>query len=1198
MQRRTWVHAVGRRVVGGGARSAALATLLTALGLFLALEVPGLATAASPSLSVVQKPGVAPSNSAATGAVPAATSITGVIGLDPNNPAALAAYAQAVVTPSSPMYHHYLAAGQFRARFGPTAATISAVTADLRQSGVTVNSVSANGLLINYTTTAAGAQTAFHTHLGRLRLASGRTAITPTTSVQLPSSIAGDVETVTGLNTVIQPQDTPPVSGATGHAAAAAPAASSSAGQGPSACSAATTDAQTYGGLTDQQIGSAYGVNGLYAKGATGAGQTVDVYELEPFSTADLKTFDTCYFGATKAATMLNNVSITKVDGGVQSGEGSGESILDLDDVSALAPGAKIDVFEAPNTTYGLIDNFNAIVQADNAKIATSSWFSGCETQIDAELPGLEKEENSIFEQAAVQGQTVLEASGDDGSDACAIHGTSPVSPLISEGVEESQPYVMSVGGTTITDATDPPSETVWNDGANFGAGSGGISSVWAAPSWQADSGVPGVNNSAIVKHAEAVSGNSFCGASVCRETPDVSAQADEFTGAVTVYAAEFGGWTTFGGTSSATPLWAAMLADINSTPACVAAGGSGFVLPRLYAIAANPTQYAASFNDVTAGNNDAFNDAGGLFPATAGYDMATGLGSPQVTGPGNTRGLAYYLCASTNPTVPAVSSVSPRALPQAGGTVTITGSDFQTGGTSNVSGLQIGTIDLPQADYSVTGPGTIVAKLPSAATLTGAGTPSTEGAGTYDISVTLFDGQSSVPTTGSRLTYDSAATAVPQVDGVSPSGGANEAGGATVTVYGAGFASGTGTPKVTIGGVPATGVKVLNDSELTAVTPAYSSSTACVTKLDPKTDICQTELQVTTSAGSSTLAKIKPQYEGDLSNDGGSATEAAPAVTEFDYFPTPTITNVTIQGGGLASESGGSVAVITGTGLGYLGIDWVNVGPFQQNSSQDASLLYDSGTEIQVVLPAQAATSTELTEPITVQTLGSLNNPNLVASAPSNAGSVTYAPVPQVTGISVPGSTYTAGPTTGGTDLVINGTGLGDATSVKFTDVGTGEGGTLNASGTTAFTLGSVTPTSVSLSTPADNAGTDQVSVCDVSGCSAPVAENDIYTYYAPGNPVVSSVHPAKGAAGTKVTIDGQNLGYVTGVYFGKVKATTFANVPGLLDSGSTSQITATVPAGTVGAKVNVRVTTLESQATGSGKSAVNPSATFTYTG
>jgi hypothetical protein len=1192
------MHATWNRVARGRGRVGALVAVCVALGLFLAAELPGLATASPPSLTVVQKPGVAPSNSASTGAVPAATSITGVIGLDPNNPAALSAYAQAVVTPSSPMYHHYLAAGQFRTRFGPSAATISAVTSDLKQSGVTVTSVSQNGLLIKYSTTAAQAQSAFHTHLGQLRLASGRTAITPTSSVQLPSSIAGDVQTVTGLNTVIQPQDTPPVTGAAGHPAAAAPAATT-AGDGPSSCSAATTDAQTYGGLTDPQIASAYGVSGLYSAGEDGAGQTIDVYELEPFSTADLKTFDTCYFGASKATTMLHDVSITKVDGGVQSGEGSGESILDMDDVSALAPGAKIDVFEAPDTDYGLIDNFNAIVQDDNAKVATSSWFSGCESQIETELPGLEKEENSIFEQAAVQGQTVLEASGDDGSDACAIHGTSPVSPVISEGVEESQPYVMSVGGTTITDATDPPSETVWNDGAVFGAGSGGISSVWAAPSWQADSGVPGVDNSAVVKHAEAVSGNDFCGAGACRETPDVSAQADEFTGAVTVYAAEFGGWITIGGTSSATPLWAAMLADIDSTPACVASGGIGFVPPKLYAIAADSTEYAASFNDVTSGNNDVFDDAGGLFPATVGYDMATGLGSPQVTGPGDTRGLAYYLCASTDPTIPAVQSVSPQALPQAGGTVTITGSDFRTGATSSVSGVQVGTFDLPQADYSVTGPGTIVAHLPSSTTLAGSGTPSSsEGAGTYDISVTLFDGQSSVPTAGSRLTYDAAATAVPQVDGVSPSGGANEAGGRTFTVYGSGFSAGTGMPKVTIGGIPATGVKVLSDSELTAVTPAYSSGTACATDLNPTTDICQAELQVTTSLGSSAESKIKPEFSGDLADAGGSQTEEAPAATEFDYLPTPTITGVTIQGGGLASEQGGTVAVITGTGLGYLGIDWVNVGPYQQNASQDDSLVYDSATEIQVMLPPESPTTSPLTEPITVQTEGSLNNTDIVASAPSNAGSVTYAPVPQVSGISVPGSSYTAGPTTGGTDLVIDGVGLGDATSVQFTDVGPGEGGVLNASGTTALTLSSVTPTSVALQTPADNAGTDQVSVCDASGCSAPVAENDIFTYYAPGNPVVSSVHPAKGAAGTTVTIDGQNLGYVTGVFFGGVKAKTFANVPALLDSGSTSQITATVPAGTAGAKVNVRVTTLESQATGSGKSAVTPSATFTYTG
>ena len=96
------------------------------------------------------------------------------------------------------------------------------------------------------------------------------------------------------------------------------------------------------------------------------------------------------------------------------------------------------------------------------------------------------------------------------------------------------------------------------------------------------------------------------------------------------------------GGTSSAAPLWAGMLADINASATCATqsatANGVGFASPLLYAVASVPSQYAASFNDITVGNNDIYGlDNGKVFPATKGYDLTTGLGTPELTGPGGT---------------------------------------------------------------------------------------------------------------------------------------------------------------------------------------------------------------------------------------------------------------------------------------------------------------------------------------------------------------------------------------------------------------------------------------------------------------------------------------------------------------------------------------------------------------------------------
>ena len=782
---------------------------------------------------------------------------------------------------------------------------------------------------------------------------------------------------------------------------------------------------------------------------------------------------------------------------------------------------------------------------------------------------------------------------------------------MLSQLDPASQPYVVGVGGTTIDNPTQPAAEHVWNDGIFWGAGGGGISDAWPMPTWQLSSQVPGIHDAATIQAAnDFVAGDlsrpgfAFCltdnpaGAnqSACRQVPDVSAQADEFTGAITVYADQFGGWTTFGGTSSAAPIWAALLAITNESPTCqsnvATADGVGFVNPLLYSVASNPTAYAASFNDITAGNNDPYGYSG-FFPATPGYDMSTGLGSPQLTQPGNAAGLSYYLCtAAASGARPTVTNLTAKiaATSAASTNVTITGSNFESNFTPDVAGIQIGDYALPPSGFTVNSPTSISATFPAAAKVLPPGAP-TNGAGRVQVVVTLTDGESSAPGPGSAFTYVDKAggNTIPAVISVGPYGGL-QAGGNTVRIYGAGFTGATG---VKFGGRAASSFTVLHDWQIQATVPAYvGGTTVCVedgsffgTGENATNDVCQTHVVVSNSHGSSKKSTILPLFEGDFFNAGPAppaGQEATPAPTEYDYFPAPTITSISTDNGpfSLASEYGDSVITLKGTGFNPAALEWVSFGDPTQADSQNFGLITITGTEIQILAPGiQDLTTGTFTVPVTVQTI----------AGQSGSVDATYAGTPDVTGVVVtagPTSGKSAGPDTGGTPIDVTGDGFASQViGVAFVDslspfsIGTQYHFTANSD------------TDLTTTTVPQNPGLVDVLVCTVTSCSAPSSretKEDTLLLYPPGDPNVDSITPAKGPAdgGTKVFITGENLGCVTGVYFGNVPATKVSNAVAFLDCNSTTQVSATAPPGKAGKSVRVRVTTVESDLTGFGPS------------
>ncbi len=1228
----------GRSSKGARARAALCVTLgvLTLSGSVLVAS----ATAGSQAAAVrpIQMAPRIPVGARALGPVQAGAPQSGAVVLAPRDNAALQRFVAEVTDPHSSIFHQYLQPGAFAGRFGPTQATIEAVRSALRSAGLQVTGLSGDGLLMRFTGSAAAVEQAFHTGIESYRLANGALRQATTGPVTVPSAIAGSVTAVLGLNDLVTEQPVGIVrapSSDAGKIAGPKTATFAHPPGSPTACPAASVAAEQLGGLTDDQIANAYGAFGLYGAGDLGAGQHIAIYELEPFLRSDIRTFDTCYFGAAQAMSMISRLHVISVDGGQPTGPGSGEALLDVEDVSALAPDATIDVYEAPGygadgVIYDPVDNYVAMVDADQDQVISTSWGL-CEQAVQQGQPGLQQAENLIFEQAAAQGQSVFGAAGDNGADDCNTFETStPVAGQNPVSVDDpgSQPYVVGVGGTTITDAaTSPAQEHVWNDGATGGGGGGGISESWTMPTWQREATVPGLAlpGSADYANADAIERQfgyppNFCQSDLpdatsstpCRLVPDVSAQADEFTGAITVYSAPSGGWSTIGGTSSATPIWAALLADVNASATCASHAatrdGVGFVSPLLYEAASNPSAYAASFNDITAGNNDIYGlDNGQVFAARTGYDEASGLGSPRLTDAGGTAGLAFYLCSfAAEESRPAVASVNPDYGSIAGGEqVTITGSGFESGGVSDIAEIEVGSAEVAASHFTVESPHSIAVTLPPAKDALAASAPAPQdGSGPAQIIVTLKDEQSSAPGPASRFVYvdTSGGEAVPSVAGVIPVAGLRSAP-HQVTILGAGFRS--GVTKVTFGGVQAADFTVQSQSRMTATPPPLSSLTACAplpstgvfAGENSSNDICQVQVRVFNAHGASVAGQILPPPEGAFATNvlgvqvapPGCACELQPAPSEYDYIPAPKITSVSTASGpaSLASETGDTVITVDGVGFDPLTIDWADFGDPSQESSMDVNYTFVSGTEIQIVALSEPLTVEPVQVPLSIRSLAGASQP----------ATVTYAGVPQVGAVvNTADSTQLNGsygaPDTGGTPLLISGQGFANQliAPIEFVDA---ESGT---SFGTQYTFTVNSDGSVSTRTVSQNAGLVDVELCTVTGCSSNPPADELWLY-PPGDPVVSSVSPSSGrtAGGTAVTIGGQNLGCALQVYFGNTPAQSFHQPPTQgLDCGSTDTVDAISPPGTAGTTVPVTVETVESYFTGAGHGTTT--ASFSY--
>ena len=432
-----------------------------------------------------------------------------------------------------------------------------------------------------------------------------------------------------------------------------------------------------YGGrvyVTPDNVASAYNI----PKSATGAGQIIAIVGEGPIETSDLAAF----WNSTGIPQSLSNFTSINVSGGPSNPPPAGttqEADLDVQWASATAPAAAIRLYLS-NDFYACYTQ----ILNDHAKMpgltAVSISFGDTEGDEDEDPFGL-RAQSQVFAQMSAAGISVFASTGDSGSNPQPGGGPgtySATNPL-AVNYPASDPSVTGVGGSDIE--YDGPwtysGEIVWSDLTHGNASGGGVSILFPKPSWQ--------------------TGGSVLASQTARCVPDVSAMAvADFNdvipapkfGAVNgtdegVLVIVGGNPVDLVGTSLSCPIWAGIAALINQARSANSAPSIGLMNPVLY-----PLQGTSAFNDITSGSNGAYN-------AGPGYDLCTGLGSP------NVDNLIAILSGGAQPSQ-RLLDISNRAQVQTGQNIVIAG--FVIGGAGASKSVLVRGIGPALAAFSVTG--------------------------------------------------------------------------------------------------------------------------------------------------------------------------------------------------------------------------------------------------------------------------------------------------------------------------------------------------------------------------------------------------------------------------------------------------------------------------------------------------------------
>jgi subtilase family serine protease len=548
-------------------------------------------------------------------------------------------FLQELQSPASPSYHKFLTPQEFTARFGPSQEDWDALVAFAKASGFEIISGNLEGRDLRLTGTVANIEKAFHVTMGNYQdLTEDRTffAVDREPTVDLPFQIWH----ITGLDNDSKPHPMYVKKSDYAKAHGIDPnkvVSHATTGSGPSASFLGSDMRAAY-----------YGGTAL-----TGTGQNIALFEFAGTDLADLTTYYK-NVGQTEPYTptliSTGGYATTCVDSGSKACDDT-EQTLDMTQAMGMAPGSTMlymyvcgDVLASGSGNISDTACISAMVSTADAPLSKQISCSWGWTPADPSTL------DPYFEQMASQGQNFFAASGDSSAWSAS-----------NEAWPADDANVVSVGGTDLTtsSAAGPwKSETAWADSG------GGISpDSIPIPSWQQLSGVITSTNK---------------GSTTLRNGPDVAANAN-----FTFYVCADQTTCTandYGGTSFATPMWAAYLALANQQ---AAANGDtiGFINPMLYP-AALTSSYGTYFHDVTSGSC-------GTYSGLTGFDLCTGWGSP------NTTGIINLLAGSATPSFTLSDSPSSLSITQgSSGTSTITVNDaggFTGSVTLAASGLPSG---------------------------------------------------------------------------------------------------------------------------------------------------------------------------------------------------------------------------------------------------------------------------------------------------------------------------------------------------------------------------------------------------------------------------------------------------------------------------------------------------------------------------